>query len=91
MEKEMKEKGNQMSDAELSLSLPLTISPSAVCLRWVIQHGWEAVVKSSQVSRIESNFHLWHFELSGEQMAELDQLERKFGTNRFCWDSSDVK
>lgn len=47
-----------------------------VILRWTIQQGIITIPKSVKKSRIEENFNIWDFTLSGEDMkaiAELDQ------------------
>jgi len=51
-------------------------SPGQVVLRWHIQHGWIVFPKSSRPERIRENFELFDFELSDDQVARIDGLER---------------
>ncbi|MBN2105249.1 aldo/keto reductase [bacterium] len=52
-----------------------------VVLRWDLQHGVATIPKSSNKDRIRSNADIFDFELSGEDMALLDGLDRnqRFG------------
>jgi 2,5-diketo-D-gluconate reductase A len=47
-----------------------------VVLRWSLQHGNVVIPKSVTPSRIASNLDLFWFELSGDEMARLDELDR---------------
>jgi 2,5-diketo-D-gluconate reductase A len=47
-----------------------------VTLRWHIQHGYIVFPKSTTPSRIEENFALFDFELTGEDMTALDGLDK---------------
>lgn len=49
--------------------------PSAVVLRWHIQHGLVPIPKSTSRDHIEQNFAALSFELSDEQMARIDALD----------------
>ena len=49
-------------------------SVSQVCLRWVIQHGTIVIPKSSTLQRIEENINIFDFELSQEEMKQIDEL-----------------
>lgn len=51
-------------------------SPAQVMLRWLVQHGIVVIPKSVTPSRIRENATVFDFELSAEQMAALDALER---------------
>jgi 2,5-diketo-D-gluconate reductase A len=46
-----------------------------VVLRWHIQLGNVVIPKSVTPSRIEENFHLFDFELSGSEMDAIGQLD----------------
>ncbi len=51
-------------------------SPAQVTLRWHIQRGDIIFPKSVTRSRVEENFDLFSFELSGEDMAAIDGLDK---------------
>lgn len=46
-----------------------------VCLRWSLQHGFLPLPKSVTPSRIEDNTDLFGFDLSVEDMAQIDELD----------------
>jgi 2,5-diketo-D-gluconate reductase A len=50
-------------------------TPAQVVLRWHIQLGNVVIPKSVTPSRIEENFHLFDFELSGSEMDAIGQLD----------------
>jgi 2,5-diketo-D-gluconate reductase A len=52
------------------------VTPAQVVLRWHIQHGIPVIPKSAQPDRIASNFALFAFSLSPEEMSALDHLSR---------------
>ncbi len=56
-------------------------APAQVLLRWCVQHGALVLPKSTNRERIEENAQLFDFELSGEEMATLDALDRTGGTD----------
>jgi diketogulonate reductase-like aldo/keto reductase len=49
-------------------------SISQVCLRWIIQHGVIVIPKSTTLNRIEENINLFDFELSAEEMKQINKL-----------------
>ncbi len=49
-------------------------SVAQVCLRWVIQHDVIVIPKSTSPKRIEENIQLFDFELSDEEMKQIDDL-----------------
>ncbi|MDQ6744417.1 MAG: aldo/keto reductase [Actinomycetota bacterium] len=51
-------------------------SPGQVVLRWHIQRGHIVFPKSGKPDRMRENFELFAFELNGEQLGELDGLDR---------------
>jgi len=53
------------------------VTPGQVVLRWHIQHGIPVIPKSAQPDRIASNFALFGFSLSDEEMSALDHLSRR--------------
>jgi 2,5-diketo-D-gluconate reductase A len=57
-------------------------TPAQVLLRWCLQHDLVVIPKSTHRARIEENAQIFDFPLSGEDMAELDALDRTKGTDR---------
>ena len=51
-------------------------SPGQVILRWHVQHGLSAIPKSANPSRLAENIAVFDLELSAQDMAALDQLDR---------------
>lgn len=49
-------------------------SVSQVCLRWIIQHDVIVIPKSITPKRIEENINLFDFELSSEEMKQINKL-----------------
>lgn len=49
-------------------------SVSQICLRWVIQHDVIVIPKSTTPERIEENINLFDFELSDEEMDQINAL-----------------
>lgn len=50
-------------------------SPAQVMLRWHLQQGRSAIPKSTNPGRIAENFNVFDFELTEEQMADIDALD----------------
>ncbi|KII91992.1 hypothetical protein PLICRDRAFT_457099 [Plicaturopsis crispa FD-325 SS-3] len=50
--------------------------PAQILLRWSLQKGYNPLPKSSTPSRIAANAQLYDFELSAEDMAALDGLDK---------------
>ncbi len=50
-------------------------SPAQVMLRWHLQQGRSAIPKSTNPVRIAENFNVFDFELTDEQMANIDALD----------------
>ena len=57
-------------------------TPAQVLLRWCLQSGLVAITKSTHRQRIEENAEVFDFELSEQDMADLDALDRTQGTDR---------
>ena len=49
-------------------------SVSQVCLRWVLQHNVVVIPKATTPQRIEENINLFDFELSDEEMQQINNL-----------------
>jgi 2,5-diketo-D-gluconate reductase B len=50
-----------------------------VCLRWLTQQGIVVIPRTSKVERLEENFALFDFELTGAEMKEIATLARNDG------------
>jgi diketogulonate reductase-like aldo/keto reductase len=57
-------------------------TPAQVLLRWSRQRGTVVISKSTHRDRIAENAAIFDFELSEDDMAALDALDRTGGTNR---------
>lgn len=64
------------------------VSPAQATLRWHLQKGFAVIPKSVHKERIEENAQLFNFELSQEDMDEIDALDggKKFGFNEDTFD-----
>src|SRR5271170_5176684 len=63
-------------------------TPAQVLLRWCIQHDLVVITKSTHRERIIENSQIFDFELSAEELAELDGLDATGGTSEaqeFKW------
>jgi diketogulonate reductase-like aldo/keto reductase len=54
-----------------------------VMLRWSIQHGNIVIPKSKTRARIEENFNVFDFKLTGDEMTAIDGLNENLHTS---WD-----
>ena len=57
-------------------------TPAQVLLRWCVQREVIVIPKSTKRERLEENMRLFDFELTGDDMAALDALDRTGGTDR---------
>ncbi|TLP74206.1 aldo/keto reductase [Nesterenkonia sphaerica] len=70
-------KGDELSDPVLSvIAQRLGRTPAQVVLRWHLQRGDVVIPKTDSPARMQENFDVWGFELSDQEMAELDSLDR---------------
>ena len=53
-----------------------------VVLRWNVQRGVIVIPKSVHPSRIQENFDIWDFELSGEEMQKISSLDMGYSGSR---------
>lgn len=69
--------GNPLTDETIvAIGESLGKSPAQVMIRWHLQQGRSAIPKSVNPGRIAENFDVFDFELSGEQLAAIDALDR---------------
>lgn len=65
-------------------------SPAQVAIRWVLQLGYVAIPKSVHDERIAENADVFDFELTDEEMAAIDSLDRghRFGPDPdvYAWE-----
>lgn len=52
-------------------------SSAHIALRWQLQRSVPIVVKSSNPKRIESNIQLFDFQLTDDEMKQIEQIEEK--------------
>jgi diketogulonate reductase-like aldo/keto reductase len=57
-------------------------TPAQVLLRWCLQHELIVIPKSTHRERIEENAQIFDFELSDQDITELDALDKTGGTGR---------
>ncbi|MFG6504301.1 aldo/keto reductase [Microbacterium sp. P05] len=57
-------------------------SPAQVVLRWHLQKGFIVFPKSVRRSRLEENFDVFDFDLSGPEMVAIDALDPRDGSGR---------
>ena len=57
-------------------------SPAQVVLRWHLQKGYVVFPKSVRRERLEENFDVFGFELSGPEIVAIDALDPRDGTGR---------
>lgn len=50
-------------------------STAQVILRWNVQRGVSVIPKSVHRNRMEENFSIWDFELSAEDMVQINALD----------------
>lgn len=72
---------NNLFNHELlkGLSVRYNRSIAQVVLRWLIQKGVVAIPKSTNVNRMNENFNVFDFELSGDDMETIKSLDKGRG------------
>ena len=79
-------KARVLEDCELlQIASEVQRTPAQVLIRWSLQKGWIPIPKSVTPSRIKENSRVFDFELDGDQMFRLNELESGMTT---AWDPS---
>jgi diketogulonate reductase-like aldo/keto reductase len=81
--------GRLLSDHRVSeIAGRIGKTPAQVLLRWCIQHDLVVITKSTHRERIVEDYQIFDFDLSAEELAELDCLDATGGTSEaqeFKW------
>jgi len=78
-------KGQKLKDARLiKIAKKYNVTTAQILLRYVLQRNLICLVKSASEKRINENADLYAFEISAEDMKELDGLDEELVTG---WDS----
>jgi diketogulonate reductase-like aldo/keto reductase len=73
--------GRLLSDATVgAIAARVGRTPAQVLLRWCVQRDVPLLAKSTHRNRIAENGQIFDFELTGEELAQLDALDRTGGT-----------
>jgi diketogulonate reductase-like aldo/keto reductase len=73
--------GRHLTDAAVgAVAARLGRTPAQALLRWCVQHGVPVISKSAHRDRIAENSQIFDFELTGEELSQLDALDRTGGT-----------
>ncbi|HET6191288.1 MAG TPA: aldo/keto reductase [Trebonia sp.] len=69
--------GKPLSDETIArIAADRRKSPAQVILRWHMQHGHIAIPKSARRERMHENLAVFDFELSAEEIASIDALDK---------------
>jgi diketogulonate reductase-like aldo/keto reductase len=75
--------GRNLSDRTVKrIAQQLGRTPAQVLLRWCLQHEVPVIPKSVHRERLQENAQVFDFTLSGEDMTELDALDKTGGTDK---------
>ena len=81
-------KGYRLKEPKLeSIANKYSKSTSQILIRWCLQKGVICIPKSSQRSHIKENAEIFDFEISKEDMQNLDSLNEDYHST---WDPTDV-
>jgi len=71
-------RGKKFNDEKLvSLANKYGKTPAQIILRWAIQQNISSIPKSSNRNRLTENFNIFDFQLSNEDIAEMNQFDEK--------------
>ncbi|CAL5060650.1 unnamed protein product [Urochloa decumbens] len=57
-------------------------TPAQLVLRWGLQRNTVVIPKTSKVERLQENFEVFDFEISGEDMEKIKAIDRNYRTNQ---------
>lgn len=81
-------RGERIDDPAITkVAKKLGRTNAQVLVRWGVQHGWVSLPKSKRKARIEENADVFGFEISGDDMRDLDALHEDLHTS---WDPTDA-
>ncbi len=71
-------RGKKFNDAKLvALANKYGKTPAQIILRWAVQQNISSIPKSSNRNRLNENFNIFDFQLSNEDIAQLNQFDEK--------------
>lgn len=71
-------RGKKFNDEKLvSLANRYGKTPAQIILRWAIQQNISSIPKSSNRNRLNENFNIFDFQLSNEDIAQMNQFDEK--------------
>lgn len=80
-------RGQKLNDLRLqAIAARYHKTPAQILIRWILQHGIVALPKSEQPVHIRENADVFEFEISREDMAQLDRFDERF---RVFWGPED--
>ncbi len=59
-----------------TLALKYNVTPAEICIKWQVQRGVIAIPKSCSEQRIITNINIFGFEMTNEEIASLESLDR---------------
>lgn len=81
-------RGHKLDDPTITrLADDYSKTPAQIMIRWGLQHGLVVIPKSKLKKRIIENADVFDFELSAEDVQNLDNLSQNLRT---CWDPTDA-
>lgn len=57
-------------------------TPAQLVLRWGLQRNTVVIPKTSKLERLQENFEVFDFDISGEDMEKMKAVDRKYRTNQ---------
>ncbi len=80
--------GKKLGDARLEeLAKKYGKSPAQILIRWALQHGTVPLPKSKSPERISENAQVFDFQISPEDMKQLNAFHQNLRT---CWDPTEI-